>query len=214
VTPEPQLLVAARRQLHAVAENFIAGPQYRRYGTIRLRVGPDGFAGVALGVAVQGTTLVWASGSMPLAGSVADVIAESGVDVGPAPADVYPAAAPLHPGDVLDIDPDAAAIILRTLYAGHLAARQIAPQEDPVLWAEHFDVGIAAGEVNYGVSPGDDAHPLPYAYVGPWDIGTHPRSGAVWNAPFGALHPLDRTVDPEQLAAEVTEFFRLVQSRL
>ena len=44
-----------------------------------------------------------------------------------------------------------------------------------VLWPEHFDVGIDANEVNYGVSPGDASCPEPYAYVGPWHFGE--RSG-------------------------------------
>ena len=36
-------VVSTRRQLHAVAENLIAGPQYRAAGTIRLAVRADGF---------------------------------------------------------------------------------------------------------------------------------------------------------------------------
>ena len=40
--------------------------------------------------------------------------------------------------------------------------------QTPVLWPEHFDVGITLDKVNYGVSPGDDDIPEPYAYVGPW----------------------------------------------
>ncbi len=36
---------------------------------------------------------------------------------------------------------------------------------------------------NYGGSPGDDTHPEPYLYVGPWEA----RAGDVfWNEPFGA----------------------------
>ena len=56
--------------------------------------------------------------------------------------------------------------------------RRFAPSEEPILWPEHFDLGIALDEVNYGVSPGDSGHPLPYAYVGPWT----PREGEFWNA--------------------------------
>jgi len=41
-------VVSTRRQLHAIAENLIAGPQYRAAGTIRLAVRPDGFTGTAL----------------------------------------------------------------------------------------------------------------------------------------------------------------------
>lgn len=54
------------------------------------------------------------------------------------------------------------------------------------LWPEHFDMAVDLGpdgaRANYGGSPGDDDHPEPYLYVGPWER----RSGAFWNEPFGA----------------------------
>ena len=54
------------------------------------------------------------------------------------------------------------------------------------LWPEHFDIAVDLGpdgaRANYGGSPGDDDHPEPYLYVGPWE----PRSGPFWNEPFGA----------------------------
>ena len=71
-----------------------------------------------------------------------------------------------------------------------------------------------AGEVNYGVSAGDDFHELPYAYVGPWDFATSPRTGPLWNAPFGAVHGLDLSADVDTLAADVTDFFRRVEEKL
>lgn len=74
-------------------------------------------------------------------------------------------------------------LLLRWFGQGDAALRSFAPDEEPVLWPEHFDVGISVDEVNYGVSPGDSTHIGPYAYVGPWTA----REGAFWNAPFGAL---------------------------
>lgn len=67
-----------------------------------------------------------------------------------------------------------------------LMPRRFAPDLTPVLWPEHFDVGIQLDEVNYGISPGDHYVDEPYAYVGPWT----PRTGEFWNAPFGAARPL------------------------
>ena len=55
-----------------------------------------------------------------------------------------------------------------------------------MLWPEHFDLAITLAEVNYGVSPGDDEIPEPYAYVGPWT----PLVGTFWNVPFGAARAL------------------------
>jgi hypothetical protein len=63
---------------------------------------------------------------------------------------------------------------------------RLAPESTPVLWPEHFDVGISLDEVNYGVSPGDAHLDEPYAYAGPWQ----PRQGSFWNASFGATRPL------------------------
>jgi hypothetical protein len=53
------------------------------------------------------------------------------------------------------------------------------------LWPEHFDLAIELGpkprgtRANFGASPGDEGHPEPYLYVGPW---TAEVSGALWNA--------------------------------
>ena len=54
------------------------------------------------------------------------------------------------------------------------------------LWPEHFDMAVVLGpkgsRANYGGSPGDDEHPEPYLYVGPFER----REGEFWNEPFGA----------------------------
>lgn len=205
--PEPETVVATRRQLHGVAESFLAGPQYRSAGTIRLAVLPDGFTGTATPVAVHGTTLHWPHGSCKLAGPVSELVAASGLDFGPPPDDVYRPVAPLDPGTVLDLDSDAARIVYRGLHAGAVALKTFMPDGIPVLWSEHFDVGVTEDEVNYGVSAGDDYHPLPYAYVGPWDSAASARTGEFWNAPFGAVHPLDLSSDGDTLAAEIAYFF-------
>ena len=53
------------------------------------------------------------------------------------------------------------------------------------LWPGHFDIATAIGDAEsgkratYGLSPGDKAHPFPYAYVGPW--GEVDRSDPYWN---------------------------------
>ena len=79
-----------------------------------------------------------------------------------------------------------------------------------MLWPEHFDVAVTDAEVNYGVSPGDDFHPLPYAYVGPWTS----RIGEFWNAPFGAFQTLDTSHDVDRLAADVSDFFERGRAEL
>lgn len=206
-------VVATRHQLQGIAESFVAGPQYRATGTIRLAVRQDGFSATTLAIAVHGTTLTWPGGSTALAGPVSAVAQASGLDIGP-PAGVYESVAALSPDTILHLDADAADAIYRSLYAGGFAINAVLPEGHPVLWPEHFDVAATADEVNYGVSAGDEFHELPYAYVGPWDFATSPRTGPLWNAPFGAVHSLDVTADIDTLAADVTAFFRRVEEKL
>jgi hypothetical protein len=191
-----------RGQLRGVAESLIAGPQHRAAGTIRLAVRPDGFAGVALPIAVRGTELVFPAGAVTLAGPLDAIADAAGLDAGP-PDGVYEIVDPLSPHSVLDLDPAAAERVYRSHYAGGHALKRVLPQHHPVLWPEHFDVAVTADEVNYGVSAGDTVHPTPYAYVGPWAR----RTGAFWNAPFGALLALDPADDVDALTERIADFF-------
>ena len=121
---ESETIITVRRQLHGVAEGFIAGPQYRAAGTIRLAVRPDGFTGTALPVAVHGTRLEWPDGAVELAGPVGELVRASGLDFGPPPEDLYRPASPLALDSVLDIDADASEVIHRSLYAGATALKR------------------------------------------------------------------------------------------
>ena len=195
---DEETVTATRRSLHAVAERVLAGPQYRAAGTIRLHVTPGGFGQVAGPLRVEGTDLVGDDVRVPLRGTVADLAAAAGVE--PVAPDIYRDHADLGPADGLAVDPASAALLLGWFARGDAAMRAFARGADPVLWPEHFDLGIAVGEVGYGVSPGDAGHAAPYAYVSPWT----PRAGPFWNAPFGAVRPADRLPDADTLAA----FFR------
>jgi hypothetical protein len=195
--------VATRRQLRGVAESLIAGPQYRVSGTIKLAVRPGGFAGVALPISVHGRDLVWLGGGAPLAGPVGAIAVAAGVDANP-PEGVYDLADPLPADAVLDLDVGATEWIHRSHYAGGHALKQVLPECHPVLWPEHFDVAATEDEVNYGVSAGDGYHATPYAYVGPWAT----RSGPFWNAPFGAMYPLNPSHDVDALTSRIADFFQ------
>jgi hypothetical protein len=193
--------VATRRQLRGAAESLIAGPQYRSSGTIRLAVRADGFTAVAIPLAVHGTQLVFPTGSVPLAGPVSVIADAAGVR--PGPPDAYNIVDPLPPDAILDLDAAAAEWIHRGHYAGGHALKRVLPECHPVLWPEHFDVAATEEEVNYGVSAGDDYHSAPYAYVSPWTT----RGGPFWNAPFGALYPLNRGHDVDALTSRIADFF-------
>jgi hypothetical protein len=198
-----------RRQLRGVAESLIAGPQYRAAGTIRLAVRPAGFAGTALPIEVQGADLIWTDGRVPLSGTLAAVAAAAGVVAGP-PVGVYQLADPLAPDTELAIDPAAADVVCRSLYAGGGALVAFARDQHPVLWPEHFDVAVTVDKVNYGVSPGDSYQDRPYAYIGP----RSPRTGEFWNAPFGAVLPLDTTAAETDLLGAISEFFERGRAHL
>ena len=189
-------VVATRRSLHAVAERLLAGPQYREHGEIRLQVTPGGFGEFAGPLRVEGTEIVGPGGRVPLRGTIGDIAAALGVQAGE-PADLYAEHAEFGADDELAVDPAAAGLLLDFFARGDQAMRRFAPSEAPILWPEHFDLGISLGEVNYGVSPGDGGHPLPYAYVGPWT----PREGEFWNASFGADRPADQLPDAEAVVA-------------
>jgi hypothetical protein len=194
---DPTAPSSTRRSLHAVAELLLAGPQFRASGTIRLQVLPGGFGTVAApDLRVEDTELVTTGGRFALTGtSCAALAAAAGIDLG-APAGLYGEGCDVGPEEVLHLDAAAAARILDGFARGAAALRRLAPDQQPVLWPEHFDLGITVDEVNYGVSPGDAQLPEPYAYVGPWTR----REGAFWNVPFGAARPLGELTDVHALA--------------
>lgn len=176
-----------RRSLHGIAELVLAGPQHREIGRIRLRIVGGGFGTIGEpSLRVEGGDLVTGTARIPLSGQTCASLAEAaGIEAG-APVGLYPDGSGVKPDEVITVDPEAGAAILRAFSAGDEALRGFAPETEPVLWPEHFDLAITLDEVNYGVSPGDGHLPEPYAYVGPH----RPREGTFWNAPFGAARTL------------------------
>ncbi|HYO19154.1 MAG TPA: hypothetical protein VES02_10885 [Dermatophilaceae bacterium] len=212
-TSAPDALVATRRSLHAVAEMLLAGHQHRVAGTIRLAVQPGGFRTLPLPgqpslLAVRATDLVVTTNAREVVIAISgrlDVLAKAaGLEVGTL-ASVYSGGSGAMGSDVVNVDPAAATTLEHAFELGDAAMRLFGSrhvQDDPpvpVLWPEHFDVGIVLDEVNYGVSPGDDEIPEPYAYVGPHA----PRHGPFWDRSFGAA----RVVSSLGEADAIVEFF-------
>jgi hypothetical protein len=126
------------------------------------------------------------------------------------PDGVYDIVDPLPADAVLNLDVAVAEWIHRSHYAGGHAIKNVLPEQHPVLWPEHFDVAATDNEVNYGVSAGDDYHPTPYAYVGPWTQ----RTGPFWKAPFGAICPLAPADDVDALTSRIADFFERARLEL
>jgi hypothetical protein len=215
--PTPHALAETRASWHRVAEHVLAAGQFAAAGTIRLRPWPGGFA-TAVGIdgrrlAVVGDQLVVEQGdamrSQPLT-TLAAVAAFAGVR--PGLSGSYTPVTSADPDAPLVVDPAAALLMADWFSLGDAALRRFAVGAEvpavPVLWPEHFDLAITLDAVNYGASPGDDAIPGPYLYVGPH--GGPPSRDDYWNAPFGAAATADRI----RTAADAVDFFHQGRSLL
>jgi hypothetical protein len=189
-----------RSSLHAVAETLLAGPQFRRSGTIRLRALTGGFGTVAdPDIRVVGSTLIFGGEKAPLSGTTIGTLAAAlGLEAG-APTNYHDGTG-AGTGTEIDVDAGVAAHLADCYAWGDAALRRLEPTATPVLWPEHFDIAITVDEVNFGVSPGDSFLEEPYAYVGP----RTPHTGEFWNAPFGSARPLSGM---ESGPESILEFF-------
>jgi len=193
-------IVKTRRALHVVAELVLAVPQHRNGGGIKLRVCRGGFrTRSAPDLRVEGVDLVLGTLHIPIVDTTAAAL---GLAVGVVPGEpegLYGDGTGATTHEVISADPGGAAWIMHCFEMGDAALRRLAPQADPILWPEHFDVAITVDGVGYGVSPGDDHHALPYAYVGV----SNPPTDDFWNAPFGAAQSME---DLGDVAAVLTFF--------
>jgi hypothetical protein len=200
-TMNGQTFEHTRRTLHGVAELVLAGPQFVQSQTIRLRVTPGGFGTVTTPhLRVEDLELVSPTAKVPMSGTFASLARAVGVEAR-SPRRVYAGGPAIDPNDPVVLDAEAVEVIVQALAHGDAALRPFAPEQEPVLWPEHFDIAISLAEVNFGVSPGDARIPEPYAYVGPWTR----REGSFWNAPFGATRILSSEVSEVE---SLIEFFR------
>jgi hypothetical protein len=195
-----------------VAEHVLAAGQFAAAGTIRLRPWPGGFATV---VGVDGAQLAVVRDELlvvegdttrvhPLT-TLREAAAFAGVQ--PGLRGSYTPETSADPDEPLRIDVAAAARFADWYALGDEALRRIAEEQgtpaEPILWPEHFDLGITVDDVNYGVSPGDGWHAGPYLYVGPHE--GPPSADPFWNAPFGAAAGADRIRTAQDAVAFFSE---------
>jgi len=188
-----EALARTRTSVHGLAEHVLAVAARAGTRSIRLRT-VDGalstpeLPGIPTRLELRPDgTVVRHPGDhvVPFAGALGDLARDLGVGFGLVDPPYAPASG-CGPDHVVAADPAALALVLDAWRTGDEALRRFDPEQSPVVWPEHLDVAIVRDAVNYGVSPGDGFEPWPYAYVGPHV----PRTGAFWNAPFGAARRL------------------------
>lgn len=216
MSPPLRELVATRSALHRLAEHVLSAARHAATGRIGLQPAPAGLRTPAFGddariLEVAGDRLLLRTADRTEEHRITTLRAAgafAGVTPG-APAQVYTPATPCEPDAPLVLEPAAVQVLAdwwRTGSAGLAALRAAAAGDapgEPQLWPEHLDLALVAAEVNYGISPGDEAHPAPYAYVGPF--GGPPDGDGFWNAPFGALRPAAVLPTADSVAAFLLE---------
>ena len=214
-----EAFLATRRSWHTLAERVLAPARHRASGHIGLRAAPGGFATPSFGagrvLAVNGTELVvteagnTAQHPITTLRSAADAVGiEPDAETG-----VYTATTPSDPDAVLPVDAASATrlgdwINFGAELLGHW--RRTHAHDTPTeiqLWPEHFDLALDLGaegrRANYGASPGDGDHPLPYVYVGPWNASADP----FWNAGTYARLGYEELVGDSDPGATALAFF-------
>jgi hypothetical protein len=186
--PLPPAFAATREALHRLAERVVAPARVAATGhEIALEPAPGGF----------GTPPFPAGGRVRVEGD-ALVVEQAGAAERRARLASLAQAAAFAGLDGVDDDMPlvvdrAAAAALAAFYAFSADVLRELRAEAPAdaepseihLWPEHFDIAFEQGSeaagrrAGYGASPGDEHHPEPYLYVGPW---VAPAPGPAWNA--------------------------------
>ena len=211
--------LTTRRSWHTLAERVLAPARHRDSGHIGLRAAPGGFATPSFGtgrvLAVTGTELVVTEGGNTTRHPITTLrTAADAVGIEPdSETGVYTATTPSEPDAVLPVDDESASrlgdwISFGAELLGHW--RRTHAHDNPTeiqLWPEHFDLALDLGaegrRANYGASPGDDGHPLPYVYVGPWNASDDP----FWNAGTYARLGYEELVGDSDPGATALAFF-------
>jgi hypothetical protein len=205
-------LVETRESWHRVAEHVLAAAQFADAGTIRLRPFPGGFStttgvGGRLVAVVADRMLVVDGADFDSRPLTTLRTAAALVGVLPGLRGSYHPATSADPDQPLPVDVASARRLADWFALGDAALRRFAGHlghsAAPVLWPEHFDLGITVDEVNYGVSPGDDGMTEPYLYVGPHEGPT--SADDFWNTPFGAATAAGRISTQDDAVAFFSE---------
>jgi hypothetical protein len=195
--------------VHALAEHVLCTVRYAAVGRVGLLPAPDGVATPPIEdrtVGLRGRELVdrLPDGERRAPVTTLRAAAEHfGTAIGPPPL-WSPVTSP-DPDALLAVDGTDLGLLCGwfALVADALATQ--APDAEPTLWPEHFDLAVTvndtrAGNTTIGGSPGDAEHDQPCVYVlPPCPVPDGDRS--FWNEPFGAALPYERVATASDAAA-------------
>jgi hypothetical protein len=221
----PSGFAATRASLHALAEHVVAPARHHVNGKIGLRYTRRGFGTPFFAndvqVRIEAGEIVVQRGDgedrSPIV-SVAQAARAVGITPG-APAEVYKPSTSPDLERELPIDEGAALSLGAWFGFGASVLEQLrwdmqwAAPSRVQLWPEHFDLALELGDENfgsraaYGVSPGDEQHPMPYLYVAPW---SEDFEGPIWNDAhfFGASFGYEDLMGAADQRAEALAFFQ------
>ncbi len=217
--------IATRTAWHTLGERVLAPARHAATGRIGLRVGAGGVttppfeltSGDTRTIGIDGTELVVTNGERTRRRAIT-TLGDAAEFVGTDPAadtGVFTATTPADPTLPFAVAPAAARALGDWFAFGdrvltHWRAERAGDTPTEIqLWPEHFDValdlGPEAGRANYGASPGDGGHELPYVYVGPWN----PIDDPFWNAGSYARLGYEELVAAPDAHAFAMKFFAL-----
>jgi hypothetical protein len=224
--PLPPSFATTVAGLHQVAAELVA-PARKPPNEVALEATPGGFGtpyfefdGARRQVRVEGDELVQECNGKERRAPLRSLVAGGAAITELLPIDARPSDAPLAvdaaASRALGGFYDFGAEILGRLLDGASAEDEPTPVR---LWPEHFDLAIELGNeargarANYGFSPGDEQHPEPYLYVGPWSAAT---VGELWNAHgfSGAELSYSELVAAADQEAAASEFFERRRAEL
>lgn len=224
----------SRKHLHQLAFFAVSPARMEAVGRMGLRPTPGGFGTPEFDgrvARVEGSLLVHEQ-SDGLATQRISTVREAAVFFGREYEEVWfedfhDPLQPMDPDEDLSIDEVDSRLIGEWFAFGFdvlatLRSRATASDDasEPQIWPEHFDGANEIGDADagqrasYGFSPGDDAHPEPYAYVAAW--GEIDRSDPYWNdAAFnGSSISYQDLIGPGDPKAACLSFFMDAYRRL
>lgn len=217
--------VLTRVSLHRVAEHVVAKARFLDDREIRLTAYSGGFSTPVLTggrrVRVDADELVDDRPDVSRRSTLTTIGAAAafvGIEPG-FPTELYEPATSFDPDEPLRVDRSSAETLsawyaFTALALNELASEIVEAHPSPlILWPEHFDQAFSTEDAdetrraNYGASPGDEGHPEPYLYVGPWGA-TAPDE--YWNAESfnGAVLPLSQLVAVDDAMFVALQFLR------